>query len=170
MASVNQATIIGNIGQEPKITPTKDNSRKIVSFSVATTEKGYKKHDGTKTEDVTDWHNVVLFGNLAEIAAKYLHKGMMVYIQGKMRTRAYDDKTGQKRYVTEIIGDVMQMLSKADKPQENANQTAYPIPSYANDAPYPYQPAPVPSDLRGRSVAEMLAGQNGAVPTDDLPF
>lgn len=158
MASVNQATLIGNIGQEPKVVMTQNN-RKIVTFSVATTEKGYKRQDGTKTEDVTDWHNVVIFGNLAEIAAKYLHKGMMVYVQGKMKTRSYDDKNGQKRYVTEVICDTLQMLSKVEYPQENTSQTANNAAMYTSDAPYSYQP----SASGGYSV------QNGAV-NDDYPF
>lgn len=175
MASVNQAIIVGNIGQEPKVVPVQGGDRRMASFSVATTERGYTRKDGTKVEDSTDWHNVVLFGSLAEVAAKYLHKGSLVYIQGRIKTRSYDDKAGQKRFVTEIIGDTMQMLSKADRPQDTASAATNPAacapnPNVGNgyNASYPTA-APLPPELKGRSVAEIFAAQNGAA-TDDLPF
>lgn len=123
MASVNQATVIGYVGEAPKVNSTQQ-GRKVASFAVATTEKGYTSKSGVQYSDRTEWHNIVLWGNLAEIAEKYLHKGSSVYIQGKMRTRSYDDKNGIKRYVTEIEGDVMQMLDRrtdnAAPPQNEA--------------------------------------------------
>lgn len=111
MASVNQATVIGYVGEVPKVNSTQQ-GRKVASFAVATTEKGYTSKSGVQYPDRTEWHNIVLWGNLAEIAEKYLRKGSSVCIQGKMRTRSYDDKNGIKRYVTEIEGDVMQMLDR----------------------------------------------------------
>lgn len=111
MASVNQATVIGYVEEVPKVNSTQQ-GRKVASFAVATTEKGYTSKSGVQYPDRTEWHNIVLWGNLAEIAEKYLRKGSSVYIQGKMRTRSYDDKNGIKRYVTEIEGDVMQMLDR----------------------------------------------------------
>ena len=111
MASLNQATIIGYVGDVPKISNTQ-NGRKVASFAIATTEKGYTSKSGVQYPDRTEWHNIVLWGNLAEIAEKYLHKGSSVFIQGKMRTRSYDDKNGVKRYITEIEGDTMQMLDR----------------------------------------------------------
>lgn len=120
MASLNQATIIGYVGDVPKIANTQ-NGRKVASFAVATTEKGYTSKSGVQYPDRTEWHNVVLWGNLAEIAEKFLRKGSSVFIQGKMRTRSYDDKNGVKRYITEIEGDTMQML---DRRTDNASSTA----------------------------------------------
>lgn len=111
MASLNQATIIGYVGDVPKISNTQ-NGRKVASFAIATTEKGYTSKSGVQYPDRTEWHNIVLWGNLAEIAEKYLRKGSSVFIQGKMRTRSYDDKNGVKRYITEIEGDTMQMLDR----------------------------------------------------------
>lgn len=111
MASVNQATVIGYVGEAPKVNSTQQ-GRKVASFAVATTEKGYTSKSGVQYPDRTEWHNIVLWGNLAEIAEKFLRKGSSVYIQGKMRTRSYDDKNGIKRYVTEIEGEVMQMLDR----------------------------------------------------------
>lgn len=124
MASLNQATIIGYVGDLPKISNTQ-NGRKVASFAIATTEKGYTSKSGVQYPDRTEWHNIVLWGNLAEIAEKYLRKGSSVFIQGKMRTRSYDDKNGVKRYITEIEGETMQML---DRRADNATS-----PSIQND-------------------------------------
>lgn len=111
MASINKATIIGFVGQEPKV-DTLQSGVKVASFSVATTEKGYTAQSGATIPDKTEWHNIVLWGKLAEVAGYYLHKGSSVYIEGKIRTRSYDDRNGVKRYVTEIHGDIMQMLDR----------------------------------------------------------
>lgn len=100
MASINKATIIGFVGQEPKVDTLQTGTK--VTLSVATTEKGYTTQGGTTVPDRTEWHNIVLWGKLAEIAGQYLHKGSSVYIEGKIRTRSYDDRNGIKRYVTEI--------------------------------------------------------------------
>lgn len=124
MASLNQVTIIGYVGDVPKISNTQ-NGRKVASFAIATTEKGYTSKSGVQYPDRTEWHNIVLWGNLAEIAEKYLRKGSSVFIQGKMRTRSYDDKNGVKRYITEIEGETMQML---DRRADNAT-----YPSIQND-------------------------------------
>lgn len=111
MASVNQATIIGYVGEDPKIITT-SNGKTMATLTAATTERGYTKKDGTTSEDRTEWHNIVLFGKLAEIARDYIRKGAALYIQGKMRTRSYDDKDGIKRYVTEVHADTVQMLDR----------------------------------------------------------
>jgi single-strand DNA-binding protein len=125
MASINKATIIGFVGQEPKV-DTLQTGTKVTQFSVATTEKGYTTQGGTTVSDRTEWHNIVLWGKLAEIAGQYLHKGSSVYIEGKIRTRSYDDRNGIKRYVTEIHGDIMQMLDRRqDNGQPQPQQNTY---------------------------------------------
>jgi single-strand DNA-binding protein len=121
MASINKATIIGFVGQEPKV-DTLQSGVKVASFSVATTEKGYTTQSGATIPDRTEWHNIVLWGKLAEVAGNYLHKGSSVYVEGKIRTRSYDDRNGVKRYVTEIHGDIMQML---DRKSDGGNQQQY---------------------------------------------
>ncbi len=107
MASVNKAILIGNLGADPELryTPTGD---AVASFSIATTEK-FKDKDGNLKES-TEWHNIVCWRRLAEIAHEYLKKGSPVYIEGSIRTRSYDDKNGVKRYRTEIIAQRMQLL------------------------------------------------------------
>lgn len=104
----------------------------MATFSIATTERGYTKQDGTSVEDITDWHNIVFFGKPAEVIQRFVKKGASLYVQGKMRTRSYVDKDNITRYVTEIIGDNFQLLDKRSNestqqvPQSTVN--AYPIP------------------------------------------
>lgn len=111
MATFNQATVIGFVGDEPRIIQTQSNTA-MASFAIATTERGYQRQDGTQVEDRTEWHNIVFFGKPAEVIGRYVHKGSSLFVQGKMRTRSYEDKDGIKRYVTEIIGDNFQLLDK----------------------------------------------------------
>lgn len=115
MATFNQATVIGFVGDEPRIIQTQSNTA-MTSFAIATTERGYQRADGTQVEERTEWHNIVFFDKPAEIIAKYVHKGSSLFVQGKLRTRNYDDKDGVKRYVTEIIGDNFQLLDR--KPEQ----------------------------------------------------
>lgn len=93
----------------------------MATLSIATTERGYTKQDGTTVEDITDWHNIVFFGKPAEIIQRYVRKGALLYVQGKMRTRSYVDKDNITRYVTEIIGDNFQLL---DRPTNASTQQA----------------------------------------------
>lgn len=134
MASLNQATIIGYVGDVPKISNTQ-NGRKVASFAIATTEKGYTSKSGVQYPDRTEWHNIVLWGNLAEIAEKYLRKGSSVLVQGKMRTRSYDDKNGVKRYITEIEGETMQMLDRRTDNATTATIRNDMQPAYSNQQP-----------------------------------
>lgn len=113
MASLNKVMIIGNLGKDPEIRAT-SNGQTVATFSLATGEK-FKNKSG-EWEERTEWHNVVLWGKLAEIAGEYLAKGKSVYIEGRLQTRRWEGKDGHDRYTTEIIGDKMQMLgSKGEK-------------------------------------------------------
>ena len=122
MASVNQATVIGFVGDDPKIMQTKNN-KTMATLSIATTERGYTKQDGTTVEDITDWHNIVFFGKPAEIIQRYVRKGALLYVQGKMRTRSYVDKDNITRYVTEIIGDNFQLLDRPTNASKGLSPT-----------------------------------------------
>jgi single-strand DNA-binding protein len=118
-AGVNKVILIGNLGKDPDIM-TLENGVKKASFSLATTET-YKNKDGSKTQQ-TEWHNIVLWRGLAEIAESYLKKGYQIYLEGKIKTRSWDDKEGNKRYTTEIVGDAMTMLGRPSgqgAPEEN---------------------------------------------------
>jgi single-strand DNA-binding protein len=108
MASLNKVMLIGNLGKDPEVRYT-PSGKAVASFSVATSEK--IKNASGEWEERTEWHNVVLWGRLAEIAGEYLGKGKTVYIEGRLQTRKWQDKEGRDRYTTEIVGDRMQMLS-----------------------------------------------------------
>ena len=112
MASVNKAILIGNLGADPELRYTSGGTA-VASFGIATTEK-FKNKDGEQQEK-TEWHNIVCWARLAEIANEYLKKGNPVYIEGRIQTRSYDDKDGIKRYRTEIVARQMQLLGGRPK-------------------------------------------------------
>ena len=117
---INKVILIGNLGKDPDIMRLESGVKKA-SFSLATTEV-YKNKEGAKTEH-TEWHNIVLWRGLAEVAENYLKKGNTVYIEGRIRRRGYEDKEGQKRSITEILGDTMTMLGgpkRESAPEGNA--------------------------------------------------
>ncbi len=111
MRGLNKVTLIGNLGSDPEVQELQGNV-KVAKFSVATTEH-YKDAQG-ETNTITDWHSIVLWRGLADLAEKYLRKGSLVYLEGKLKNRSYEDKEGRKRYVTEVIGDQLIMLDKRD--------------------------------------------------------
>ena len=143
MAYLNKVQIIGNLGADPKISQTQGGVL-IANFNVGCTEK-YKDSQGVQ-QSKTEWVRVVLFNGTADVAQKYLHKGSLVYVEGKLQTRSYKDNQGIDRYVTEVIGSTMQMLG--GKPEQAQNQPApAPQTTYAQ-APHtnyaqPVQTAPV---------------------------
>ena len=105
---INKAIIVGTLGQDPDVKYTASGSP-VVNISVATNENWKDKQTG-EAQERTEWHRIVIFGKLAEIAAQYLKKGSQVYFEGKIQTRKWQDKTGQDRYTTEIVANEMQML------------------------------------------------------------
>ena len=106
---LNKFLLIGNAGQDPEIKHL-DSGVTVANFSLATNET-YKDKNGDKVTQ-TEWHRIVLWRGLAEVAEKYVRKGELLYIEGRLRTRSWDDKDGNKRYTTEIFGDAMKMLGK----------------------------------------------------------
>ena len=121
MASVNKVILVGNLGRDPETRYMPDGAA-ITNVSVATSFQWNDKASGEKKEE-TEWHRVVFRGKLAEVAGEYLKKGSQVYVEGRLRTRKWQDKDGQDRYSTEIRGDVMQMLGRREgggEPREHA--------------------------------------------------
>lgn len=112
MAGVNKAILLGRLGKDPEIKYT-PSGMAIANFTMATSEN-FKDKDGQKQER-TEWHRIVTFGKLAEICGEYLAKGKQVYIEGRIQTRSWDDKDGNKKYTTEIVANTMQMLGKPDE-------------------------------------------------------
>ena len=115
--SVNKVILIGNVGKEPEVRYLENNIR-VANFPLATTERGYTMSNGNVVPDRTDWHNIVAWRSLADTTEKYVHKGSQLYIEGKLKTRNYEDKTGVRRYVTEIYAESIQILTRKD----NANK------------------------------------------------
>lgn len=120
---MNKVMLIGNVGVEPEVRYV-DAGVAVASIRLATTERGYRLPNGTDVPDRTEWHNIVLWRQLAETVEKYVHKGDKLYIEGKLHTRSYDDRSGQKRYVVEIWADAMEMLStrRQDVPENNVRE------------------------------------------------
>lgn len=132
MASVNKAILIGNLGKDPELRYTPGGAA-VVNFPIATNER-WKDKNG-QPQERTEWHNIVLWGRLAEIANDYLRKGSSVYIEGRLQTRSWEDRDGNKRYTTEVVGNRMQLLgreagvgerSTGEKPEEDFGPRAAP--------------------------------------------
>ena len=137
---INRVHLIGNTGKDPEIRTT-GSGKKVASFSLATSES-YKDHSGQKQTE-TQWHNIKAWGNLAEVAEKYIRKGQLLYIDGKVTYSSYDDKDGNKKYVTEIIASNIQMLGKKDDAAKPAIDDSHesisgtgPTSNYSNDLPF----------------------------------
>jgi single-strand DNA-binding protein len=147
--SVNKVILVGNLGQNPEMRYTQG-GQPVANMRMATTER-YTDKSGQKQEQ-TEWHTVVAFGRLAEICGQYLTKGRQIYIEGRIRTRQWQDQQGQKRYTTEIIATTMQMLGGRGERSE-AGPGGGPSPAGAT----------VPAD-------ENIPGEFGGGPDDDIPF
>ena len=117
MASVNKVILIGNVGNDPEVRYL-DRGVCIATFNLATTEKGYTMQNGTQVPDVTEWHPIVLWRNLAEWAQQYVRKSMKIYVEGKLKTRTWE-KDGQIRRKTEIIAENVQILYKPEQYRRN---------------------------------------------------
>ncbi len=139
MAGVNKVILVGNLGADPEIM-TLESGTKMARLSVATNEV-YRDKDGERQEK-TEWHRVVLWRNKAELAEKYLSKGRQVYVEGRLRTRQYQDKEGNQRYTTEILGDVVNFLGGREGGEQQTKQQSPP----PSDSPSPTTP-PEEDDL-----------------------
>ena len=120
MAGVNKVILVGNLGKDPEVKYL-DNGVAVANFTLATTEN-YKNKQGERVSQ-TEWHNIVLWRGLAEVAEKYLKKGSSIYIEGKIKNRKWEDKDGNTRYNTEILGDNMTMLGTKPSTEETSLKT-----------------------------------------------
>ena len=121
--SVNKVILIGNVGKDPDVRYL-DSGVAVATFSLATTERGYTLQNGTQVPDRTEWHNIVLWRGLAQTAEKYVRKGDKLYIEGKIKSRSYDDQNGIKRTIVEIFADNMEMLTPRGTSQPQAGASA----------------------------------------------
>lgn len=135
---INKVTLIGNLGKNPEVRYSQARAA-ICSFSMATTET-FKNVKGEK-EERTEWHRIVCFGRLGEICGEYLQKGAKIYLEGRLQTRSWDDKDGNTKYTTEIVGREMKMLSpkngfNQDAPQSHHDDGPLPEPVMGDDVPF----------------------------------
>jgi single-strand DNA-binding protein len=154
MASVNKVILIGNLGRDPETRYSPDGAA-ITNVTIATSDRWKDKASGEMRE-ATEWHRVVFFGRLAEIAGEYLRKGRPVYVEGKLRTRKWTDKEGHERYTTEIVADVMQMLGSREGGGADFDDAGA-----APRAAAPREPAARAPAKPAPNIAEM---------DDDIPF
>ena len=170
--SVNKVILVGNVGKDPE-TRYLDESTAFTKFPLATSET-YKNKSGERVSN-TEWHNVVLWRGLAQVAEKYVKKGTQVYIEGRIKTRSYDDADGNKKYITEIVGDQMQLLGRRpDDAESQSGQGAQGSQSgpasqgsqsgQGSQGGQTHSPA---QDLPSVEGEPFDAGDNGP---DDLPF
>lgn len=154
MASVNKVILVGNLGRDPEVRYSPDGAA-ICNVSIATTDAWKDKATGERKES-TEWHRVVFYNRLAEIAGEYLKKGRSVYVEGRLKTRKWQDKdTGADRFSTEVVADQMQMLGGRDD-EGGQQQRGAPPQQQQHQAPPQRQPA-----QPAASLAEM---------SDDVPF
>ncbi len=162
--SVNKVILIGNVGKDPEIRYF-ENDRAVANFPIATTERGFTTASGQQVPERTEWHNIVVWGGLSKVVENYVKKGTQLYIEGKLRTRSWDDKDGNKRYTTEVYADSLQLLGrKSDNPGSSSmgNNT------YGGAQPE-NKPASAPQTFNsGNQVNDDLMGDSSE--QDDLPF
>lgn len=132
--SVNKVILLGNVGREPEVRYVAQN-QPMATFSLATTEHAFTNANGVQVPERTEWHNIVMWGRNAEVAERYVHKGTQLYIEGRLRTRSWEDRNQIKRYVTEVYVDTFELLGRprsaeeqqpAQQPQQPASQPQQP--------------------------------------------
>ena len=157
--SINKVILLGNVGKEPEIRNI-DNNVKVASFTLATTDRAYKTQSGAVVPERTEWHNIIAWRGLADIVERYVHKGTPLYVEGKLRTRSWDDQNGNKRYVTEIYAENIELLGRRqDNQNQQQNQQAQSQEGVQNQFNNYQQPAQPSFDT-----------SNGNNEVDDLPF
>lgn len=155
--SVNKVILIGNVGKDPDVRYF-DNGSAVVNFTLATTERGYTAANGTQIPDRTEWHNIVCWRGLAKVAEQFVKKGTQLFVEGKLRTRSYDDQNGVKRYVVEIFADNLELLGRRGEGSGSPDM---------NNQGYGQQQ---PSAPQSSSPSMGMPQQTSADEVDDLPF
>ena len=155
---INKVILLGNVGRDPEVRYL-DNGVVVTKFPLATSET-YTNKSGDKVTN-TEWHNVVLWRKLAEVAEKWVKKGTPLYIEGKIRSRSYEDKDGNKRYITEIVADNMQMLGRKSEDQSSQSGDQ----DHGQNAESQNE-----TTNKGDSTADAFGVNSGPQEDDDLPF
>lgn len=157
---INKVTLVGRLGKDPEVRHF-DNNSSVCNFTVATSES-YTDKEGQRIEQ-TEWHNLAIWKKgLVDVAEKYLKKGHLVYVEGKLRTRSWDDQSGNKRYTTEVVVDLFKMLEKRESGSSNSNEYGS---NESNTDPSNYEN---PSSHSSAQSSSNSAPKDDI--TDDLPF
>jgi single-strand DNA-binding protein len=167
--SLNKVILIGNVGKDPDVRYF-DSGSAIANFSVATSERGYTLANGTVVPERTEWHNIVVRRDQVQFVEKWVKKGSSVYVEGKIRTRNYDDQTGVKRYITEIHADRVEFYSTPRR-EDSTTQTG--VAEANSTQPTPTQPAEPfqqPAQNFQQPSAFVAPPSEPSAPIDDLPF
>jgi single-strand DNA-binding protein len=149
--SLNKVILIGNVGKDPTVKYF-DSGNAVANFPMATSERGYTLSNGTEVPERTEWHNIVASRDRAQFVEKHVKKGSSVYVEGKIRTRNYDDQSGAKRYITEIFADRIEFYSSGKRP-DSGDEGSLPA---------------VSQNVQVQSIEEPFVAQSDE--TDDLPF
>ena len=173
--SVNKVILIGNVGKDPDVRYLENNVR-VANFPLATTERGYTMSNGTQVPDRTEWHTIVVWRGLAEVAEKYVRKGARLYIEGKIKSRTYEDKMGNRRYITEIYAEDMQILTRPQTQDGQQQNQQYGTNQYSASATQPFaQPTtsltqqPIAESITTEPVNQPFVGAPSSI-EEDLPF
>ncbi len=151
--SVNKVILVGNVGKDPEVRHL-ESGASVAAFPLATTER-YKDKNGS-LQDQTEWHNIICWRNLADLAEKYINKGSQLYIEGKIRTRSWTDQTGAKRYTTEIVADTIRLLGKREGSPATENSN--------------YQAATTQPQQASQAQSSPMSDFPSDESSDDLPF
>ena len=167
MASVNKVILIGNLGRDPEVRYTPSGAA-VCNVSIATTRNWKSKESGERTEE-TEWHRVVFYDRLAEIAGEYLKKGRPVYVEGRLKTRKWQDKDGVEKFTTEIIAEQMQLLGGREGGGGGGGGGGGDEGGYEGDSPAPRRAAPAPrAPAPQRPAPKSSTGFDDM--DDDIPF
>ena len=157
--SLNKVILIGNVGKDPDVRYF-DSGAAVANFPIATSERGYTLANGTVVPERTEWHNIVVRRDQVSFVEKWVKKGSSVYVEGKIRTRSYDDQSGVKRYVTEIHADRVEFYSTGTRPADGASTTGGTSQQGVEQQPASYQ----------QPVSQQPNISSDSNSADDLPF
>lgn len=168
--SLNKVILIGNVGKDPDVRYFDSNSA-VANFPLATSERGYTLANGTVVPERTEWHNIVVHRERAQFVEKWIKKGSLVYVEGKIRTRSYDDATGTKRYVTEIYADRVEFYSGGSRPADGTATTQQTTqPTTQSQPVYQQTQNQQPPSTSLQPPASSQPGSFDNNDADDLPF
>ena len=168
--ALNKVLLIGNVGKDPDVRHL-EGGASVASFTLATTER-YRERGSGESKEITEWHNIVAWRQLADLAENFIRKGSQIFVEGRIRSRSWDDQNGQKRYITEILADSIQLLGrKGDAPIPSGG--AYVDPGAPAPAPAPRPaaaPAPSPAYPKPQPQQPISLDSLDSDDSDDLPF